>query len=331
MRASVIIPAFNASATIEAAIRSVREQSQLDIEILVSDDCSTDETAEIVSHITTQDDRVRLPRTLSNSGPAVARNVALDAARGDWIFILDADDRFHCDRIATLLSLGETAGADLVADNPVLCYEDGSLPDSEMLSPDTVAEPRVVSFTEFMEHSLGRRGVARGVSWVGLKPAWRHAFMRCHELRYDERVRWGEDYLIYVASFMQGAKSWLTPRAMYYHAVRRDSLTDHPRPADLWLLAETDRAMLCAQSVASQPALRHAIERHCEAHVRWFHYQAFVNALNDRRPLQAARVMVSGTDAAYQITRALAANLVLDSLAYLRRFKANGISTRGLP
>ena len=72
MRASVVIPAYNAAPWIRAAVESALQQTERDIEVLVIDDCSTDVTAQIVRDMAEQHSNVRLLRTASNGGPAVA-------------------------------------------------------------------------------------------------------------------------------------------------------------------------------------------------------------------------------------------------------------------
>jgi glycosyltransferase involved in cell wall biosynthesis len=91
---SVVIPAFNAAATLARAIESVRAQSWPAHEIIVVDDGSTDATAEIAAGF----DGVRLIRQ-KNSGVSVARNAGAAVASGDWLAFLDADDWYAPDRI----------------------------------------------------------------------------------------------------------------------------------------------------------------------------------------------------------------------------------------
>lgn len=90
---SVIIPAYNASASLHESIASALEQSLQNIEIIVVDDGSTDATAEIVRGVAARDQRVRLIQQ-ANRGVAAARNRAIEASRGEYIAPLDADDRW---------------------------------------------------------------------------------------------------------------------------------------------------------------------------------------------------------------------------------------------
>lgn len=108
---SVIIPAFNASNTLDATLQSVREQTHRELEILVVDDGSTDETAGIVERHAGADGRVRLLRQL-NGGVARARNHGLAIAAGDFAAPLDADDIWHPAKIERQLAVMQTAGDD---------------------------------------------------------------------------------------------------------------------------------------------------------------------------------------------------------------------------
>jgi teichuronic acid biosynthesis glycosyltransferase TuaG len=91
-RVSVIVPAFNASATIESTLRSVLDGAYERFEIVVADDVSTDDTVLRVQSIA--DRRVRLVRASENGGPAAARNLALSHAQGELVAFLDSDDRW---------------------------------------------------------------------------------------------------------------------------------------------------------------------------------------------------------------------------------------------
>ncbi|HMS62799.1 MAG TPA: glycosyltransferase family A protein [Solirubrobacteraceae bacterium] len=88
-RVSVIIPAFNAGATMAATIGSVVAQTFQDWEVVVGDDASTDDTAQLARAI---DPRVIAVTAERNGGPAAARNLAIEHASGELLAFLDADD-----------------------------------------------------------------------------------------------------------------------------------------------------------------------------------------------------------------------------------------------
>lgn len=89
---SVIIPTYNRARELPRAIKSVQAQSLRDLEIIVCDDCSTDDTASIVGALAANDPRIRYLRTPANAGPAAARNLGISSSRAEFLSTLDSDD-----------------------------------------------------------------------------------------------------------------------------------------------------------------------------------------------------------------------------------------------
>ena len=108
---SVIVPAYDAEATIAETLESVLRQSHAALEILVVDDGSRDRTAEIVAALARDDSRIVLLRQ-ANAGVAAARNRGLAAARGRLIAPLDADDLWHPQKIERQLECLARGGPD---------------------------------------------------------------------------------------------------------------------------------------------------------------------------------------------------------------------------
>ena len=91
-RLSILIPTWNAEATIERALDSVLAERAIQLEVIVVDDASTDGTADIVASVADRDPRVVLLRLRANGGVSAARNRGLTMVRGEWVAFLDADD-----------------------------------------------------------------------------------------------------------------------------------------------------------------------------------------------------------------------------------------------
>ena len=89
---SIITPAFNTEMYIGETIRSIQAQTFKDWELIIVDDCSTDNTIDVVSSFAEFDDRIRLIKAISNGGVAKARNLGLENAKGEYIAFLDSDD-----------------------------------------------------------------------------------------------------------------------------------------------------------------------------------------------------------------------------------------------
>lgn len=104
---SVIMAAYNAEETIEAAIRSILVQTHENFELIICDDASTDNTWCLMRSLADEDSRIRLIRQEKNRGSAVARNRCLLQAQGEYIAIMDADDLCSENRLAVQVSFLE--------------------------------------------------------------------------------------------------------------------------------------------------------------------------------------------------------------------------------
>lgn len=90
---SVITPVYNASHVIKETIESVINQTYKDWELLIIDDCSYDNSAEIIKKYADKDKRIKYLKTSHSSGsPSLPRNIGIDNAKGEYIAFLDADD-----------------------------------------------------------------------------------------------------------------------------------------------------------------------------------------------------------------------------------------------
>ncbi len=110
---SIIIPAFNTSEYIRGCISSIQNDSLKNIEIIIVDDFSSDETYLICQEIEAVDDRVKLLRLDQNSGQAKARNLGLDLARGKYVYFVDSDDQIKSNSLRDMFMLSESNSLDI--------------------------------------------------------------------------------------------------------------------------------------------------------------------------------------------------------------------------
>lgn len=89
---SIITPAYRTASVVAETIKSVILQTYSHWELLIAEDCSPDNTREVIEQLIATDPRIRLIKLSHNVGPAIARNAALELAQGRWIAFLDSDD-----------------------------------------------------------------------------------------------------------------------------------------------------------------------------------------------------------------------------------------------
>jgi len=213
MKVSVIIAAYNVETFVSRAIASVQAQTHRNWEIIVVDDASTDGTAAMVEAIARDDGRVRLLRRQPNGGPAAARNKALDAATGEWVAVIDADDAWRPERLERLLAAAMETESDFVADNQIL------LDDALQHEVGTAFDPAQARFR------MTVRGLCHGdyegtiVNLGMLKPLIRLAFLNSRKLRYRSDLRYFEDYHFHAELIFNGVSAICIPEPLYIYTM----------------------------------------------------------------------------------------------------------------
>lgn len=101
---SVITPVYNAAAFIEKTVQSVLNQTYTNIEHILVDDCSTDNSEAIITEMIAKDSRIKYIKLEENSGAAVARNVGIANARGQFVAFIDSDDVWRTDKLEKQIS-----------------------------------------------------------------------------------------------------------------------------------------------------------------------------------------------------------------------------------
>lgn len=99
---SIVMPAYNSEKFIHEAIQSVLNQTYQNWELLIVDDCSTDNTIQIINSF--KDNRIHYFTLKENSGAAVARNYAIERTKGEYMAFLDSDDLWHPEKLERQLT-----------------------------------------------------------------------------------------------------------------------------------------------------------------------------------------------------------------------------------
>ncbi len=96
---SIITPSYNCADYISDTIEAIQKQSYKNWELLITDDCSTDETINVITRYMTSESRIKLFRLSENSGAAIARNNSIREAKGRYIAFCDSDDQWSLDKL----------------------------------------------------------------------------------------------------------------------------------------------------------------------------------------------------------------------------------------
>lgn len=134
---SIIMPAYNCGNFIGITLDSVINQSYNNWEVIVVDDCSTDNTADVVQEYITKENRIKYHKLEKNSGAAVARNKAIDLATGKYMAFLDSDDVWFPEKLTKQIGFMEANNYGFTCTSYTKIDEQG-----EYLNRTIVAQPR---------------------------------------------------------------------------------------------------------------------------------------------------------------------------------------------
>lgn len=208
---TVVLPVYNSGHTLGRAIQSVLDQTFTAFELLIIDDGSTDQSLMVARTYAGGDERVRV-RVVAldqNGGKARAMNAAAEMARGAWIAILDADDRYLPTRLAVMVAAAEAHAVDMVADNQI--HLDDATGRVVRQAFDVPGPGRVVGLTDFIAHSDPGANFDFGI----LKPMIRKSFLRSIDLAYHPGAKLAEDFYFLMEFFAAGGRAWLVHQPLY--------------------------------------------------------------------------------------------------------------------
>ncbi len=144
---SIIMPSYNTAEFIEETIKSVISQTYTNWELIIVDDCSSDNTDEVVAGIA--DDRIKYLKNETNSGAAVSRNYALREAKGKWIAFLDSDDLWLPEKLERQLKFMKDNNYDFSYTDYRIRYTDGEWSPYIYTGPNVVNKLKMYRYCYF--------------------------------------------------------------------------------------------------------------------------------------------------------------------------------------
>ncbi len=259
-KVSIITPAYNSEEYIPKAIQSALSQTEPDIEMIIIDDGSTDQTVKMVQDFS--DPRIRLLKNETNQGISYSRNRALAEAKGEWVVPLDADDWYAPERIEKLLQIAEKQEADLVADDLYFIQDDPEKPQGTLFCVDQdFNQVREIDVMTLIESNMKP---ARISPHLGLtKPLMKREFLEKNLIKYDCRLSSAEDFLLYTMCLLKGGKFVVIPEAYYYYRRSRPgSASTDQKLQILHQLCLVNQHLLEQETVNKNPQLRCLLQQY---------------------------------------------------------------------
>ncbi len=198
------------------------------LEIVIVDDASTDQTADVMAKLASEDDRIIAVNSPQNAGPAHARNLGLEHATGDWFAVLDADDAYEPGRLTRLVSYAEEEGLDIISDL-LLLYDLAA----KCYAPDDLQYPASGALQELQIEDFLQADEATGLDFGMLKPIFHRSLLEKGLLKYPSHLRHGEDCALYISMVQAGARFGLLHEAHYVFSTRIGAVSQKISPGSV--------------------------------------------------------------------------------------------------
>ena len=215
---SVVIPVYNAEATIKKSILSVLNQTESDYELILINDGSKDDSRNVIEMLIDRsaNKTIRLINQ-ENCGAGRTRNNGITYARGKYIAFLDSDDYWDEEFLYETKRVIEDTNADLVYIDIVREREDGTV----------IRYERMSTYSDLDKDLFIRRQLTGAIPWGGVRKIVRRSLLMGHNIRYATNIKVGEESLYSYKALYYSSAFAFQSKALYHYVDNEMSLTSH--------------------------------------------------------------------------------------------------------
>lgn len=211
MKISILIPAYNAEKYLRECLESVIVQTYSDLQIVIIDDGSSDNTLSILNEYAETDSRIEV-YTQENSGVAVTRNNLLDKAKGEYTLFVDADDWMEPEMVEALIGLITTTGVDIAMCGHINQHEDKTLTPHKN-NPDF----KIWTSDEILKKFLLHRELTGAL--------WNKLVRTCMWHKFTPGIAYGEDAMVIWQVLLKASKMAVTSNQYYNYRMNPESVS----------------------------------------------------------------------------------------------------------
>lgn len=214
-KATIVVPVYNSSRSIQRCLDSLLVQSERSIQVVCVNDGSTDDSLNVLRQIAQADDRV-LVIDQENAGVSCARNTGIDAAEGETVFFVDADDYIDAQTVERVLHAMESSDAEVVVFGGV-CEPADAAPKrvQQLMSPKAGAfgarDPQLLFHANAQPYAC--------------RAAFSRELLNREDIRFAPGLALGEDVVFQLAAYALANKTVVMPDKFYHYVMESDSVT----------------------------------------------------------------------------------------------------------
>lgn len=216
---SIIVPVYNVQKELNRCVKSLINQSYRNIEIILVDDGSTDESSKICDDWVKQDDRIAVIHK-QNGGLSDARNVGLKKAMGDYVLYIDSDDYIELDACENFIKAALEEEVDIIVGNAIIEKPNESTILGHYATPcGTIYDP-----STFIKKAI-KAGEWYAPAWLNM---YRREYLLVNNLFFKQN-RYFEDTQILPKVFLSAKKITCIDKVFYHYVIRENSIMTSSR------------------------------------------------------------------------------------------------------
>lgn len=216
-KVSVIIPVYNTELFVEEAIKSVLNQTLTDIEVIVVNDGSTDNSLKVIERLANTDSRIK-KITQENQGQSVARNLGLNIAKGEYIYFMDSDDMISQNTLEICYTKCTSEDLDFVFFDAE-SFSNGDITLSISYNRRGKTDTQIDTGIQKINELIGTRGYSASVCLLFIK----HNYITSLSLNFFPGIM-HEDQLFTAKLYTQAQRVAYIPEALFHRRFRPDSI-----------------------------------------------------------------------------------------------------------
>ena len=214
---SIIIPIYNSGYSIVSCLDKIASQSFTDYEVVIVNDGSKDNTLEVINNYANSHSEINFNIiTQKNAGAGAARNTGIDAAKGNYIVFVDADDYVNDDYLYLVSETIQKDGADVVFIDAIRENRSGKLLRKEPMSV----------FSNLSKEAMIRWQLTGKLPWAGWRKVVKTSIIRDNNIKYAP-IKVGEESIFSFLILQKAERISFQPKAIYHYVESETSLTSH--------------------------------------------------------------------------------------------------------
>lgn len=228
---SVIMPAYNSEKFIKKSINSILNQTYSNIELLIINDGSKDSTKEKIFESLKNDDRIKYFE-IQNSGSAVARNIGLDNATGDYIVFIDSDDFIDRNMFKIMIDKSLKFDADIVSCNLKWHYSNNAIKGEGLLKEGLFKKNDMIK--NIYPELFSAKTLEDTIPKTLVTKLYKRNLINKNMIRFNPELKMSQDIIFSINCLIYANSIYNLPEAYFYHYVRNESSRTNTYLKDAW-------------------------------------------------------------------------------------------------